>query len=163
MKAEDILPDRQDRIRLGGVEIRKGSVGAFIANARLLLEEELPAAQRRQAEEDLRALLPAIRALGLLGLFRTARRATARRRWRIGENAAGRSRERHTGNWRYQSSMQLSIRRCRASALTDRRAHRHVREAAVAALDDVLGLEVQGAILEAHIGDAIGRGLAGAG
>ena len=28
MKAEDILPDRQDRIRLGGVEIRKGSVGA---------------------------------------------------------------------------------------------------------------------------------------
>ncbi|MBJ6545888.1 hypothetical protein JGT76_25455, partial [Enterobacter hormaechei] len=52
MKAEDILPDRQDRIRLGGVEIRKGSVGAFIANARLLLEEELPAAQRRQAEED---------------------------------------------------------------------------------------------------------------
>ncbi|MFO6052751.1 hypothetical protein ACLBUN_16055, partial [Pseudomonas aeruginosa] len=44
MKAEDILPDRQDRIRLGGVEIRKGSVGAFIANARLLLEEELPAA-----------------------------------------------------------------------------------------------------------------------
>ncbi|MFO6265562.1 hypothetical protein ACLBVZ_10540, partial [Pseudomonas aeruginosa] len=51
MKAEDILPDRQDRIHLGGVEIRKGSVGAFIANARLLLEEELPAAQRRQAEE----------------------------------------------------------------------------------------------------------------
>lgn len=60
MKAEDILPDRQDRIHLGGVEIRKGSVGAFIANARLLLEEELPAEQRRQAEEDLRALLPAI-------------------------------------------------------------------------------------------------------
>ena len=59
MKAEDILPDRQDRIHLGGVEIRKGSVGAFIANARLLLEEELPAEQRRQAEEDLRALLPA--------------------------------------------------------------------------------------------------------
>ncbi|MFO6005000.1 hypothetical protein [Pseudomonas aeruginosa] len=52
MKAEDILPDRQDRIRLGGVEIRKGSVGAFIANARLLLEEELPAAQRRQAEDQ---------------------------------------------------------------------------------------------------------------
>ena len=59
MKSEDILPDRQDRIHLGGVEIRKGSVGAFIANARLMLEEELPAAQRRQAEEDLRALLPA--------------------------------------------------------------------------------------------------------
>ena len=50
MKAEDILPDRQDRIRLGGVEIRKGSVGAFIANARLLLEEELPTAQRLQAQ-----------------------------------------------------------------------------------------------------------------
>ncbi|MFO6089966.1 hypothetical protein ACLBTQ_35090, partial [Pseudomonas aeruginosa] len=69
MKAEDILPDRQDRIRLGGVEIRKGSVGAFIANARLLLEEELPAAQRRQAEEDLRALLSSIRALWLPELF----------------------------------------------------------------------------------------------
>ncbi len=90
MKAEDILPDRQDRIRLGGVEIRKGSVGAFIANARLLLEEELPAEQRRQAEEDLRALLPAIRALGLLELFdlRDARLRTLVADW---ENAAGRS------------------------------------------------------------------------
>lgn len=90
MKAEDILPDRQDRIRLGGVEIRKGSVGAFIANARLLLEEELPAAQRRQAEEDLRALLSAIRALGLLELFelRDARLRTLVADW---ENAAGRS------------------------------------------------------------------------
>ena len=85
MKAEDILPDRQDRIRLGGVEIRKGSVGAFIANARLL-----PTAQRRQAEEDLRALLPAIRALGLLELFelRDARLRTLVADW---ENAAGRS------------------------------------------------------------------------
>ncbi|EMD6030891.1 hypothetical protein ACEOSV_26955 [Pseudomonas aeruginosa] len=90
MKAEDILPDRQDRIRLGGVEIRKGSVGAFIANARLLLEEELPTAQRRQAEEDLRALLPAIWALGLLELFelRDARLRTLVADW---ENAAGRS------------------------------------------------------------------------
>ncbi|WP_201720898.1 hypothetical protein [Pseudomonas aeruginosa] len=90
MKAEDILPDRQDRIHLGGVEIRKGSVGAFIANARLLLEEELPAAQRRQAEEDLRTLLPAIRALGLLELFelRDARLRTLVVDW---ENAAGRS------------------------------------------------------------------------
>ncbi|WP_129416513.1 hypothetical protein [Pseudomonas aeruginosa] len=90
MKAEDILPDRQDRIRLGGVEIRKGSVGAFIANARLLLEEELPAEQRRQAEDDLRALLPAIRALGLLELFelRDARLRTLVADW---ENAAGRS------------------------------------------------------------------------
>ncbi len=90
MKAEDILPDRQDRIRLGGVEIRKGSVGAFIANARLLLEEELPTAQRRQAEEDLRALLPAIRALGLLELFelRDARLRTLVADW---EHAAGRS------------------------------------------------------------------------
>ena len=85
MKAEDILPDRQDRIHLGGVEIRKGSVGAFIANARLL-----PAEQRRQAEEDLRALLPAIRALGLLELFelRDARLRTLVADW---ENAAGRS------------------------------------------------------------------------
>ncbi|KRU94839.1 hypothetical protein [Pseudomonas aeruginosa] len=90
MKAEDILPDRQDRIRLDGVEIRKGSVGAFIANARLLLERDRPAAQRRQAEEDLRTLLPAIRALGLLELFelRDARLRALVADW---ENAAGRS------------------------------------------------------------------------
>ena len=94
MKAEDILPDRQDRIRLGGVEIRKGSVGAFIANARLLLEEELPAARRRQAE-DLRALLPAIRALGLLELFEL-RDARLRRWWRIGKTPLA-APERHTG------------------------------------------------------------------
>lgn len=67
--AEDTLPDQQDRIRLGGVKIRRGSVGTFIVNARLLLKEELPATQRRQAEEDLHALLPTIRAPGLLELF----------------------------------------------------------------------------------------------
>ncbi|MGC3169986.1 hypothetical protein [Pseudomonas aeruginosa] len=50
----------------------------------------MPAAQRRQAEEDLRALLPAIRALGLLELFelRDARLRTLVADW---ENTAGRS------------------------------------------------------------------------
>lgn len=146
MKAEDILPDRQDRIRLGGVEIRKGSVGAFIANARLLLEEELPAAQRRQAEEDLRACC---RRSGHWGCWNSSNCATrdCGRWWRIGKTplAAPESGTRALEVSVVDAAFDQALQ---GFALTDRRAHRHVREAAVAALDDVLGLEVQGAILE---------------
>lgn len=65
MRAEDILPDDRDIAHLGGVAVRKGSVAAFLANARVLADPAAPAQAREQAERDARELLPALRALGL--------------------------------------------------------------------------------------------------
>ena len=63
MRAEELLPDDVNQGEINGVTVRKGSVGAFLANARTLTD---PAAEARAiAEHDLAALLPALRALGL--------------------------------------------------------------------------------------------------
>ena len=69
MKAEDVLPDETDHLQLGALQLRKGSVGAFIANARLLADPGIDTEQRRQARTDLLELVPALRALGLFEVF----------------------------------------------------------------------------------------------
>ncbi|QWP76890.1 hypothetical protein J5226_00290 [Lysobacter sp. K5869] len=65
MRAQDILPELQNEVRVGGLVARKGSVAAFLANARVLADPAAPAEARAQAERDTRELLPALRALGL--------------------------------------------------------------------------------------------------
>ncbi|WP_394845800.1 hypothetical protein LZC95_53320 [Pendulispora brunnea] len=69
MKPEDILPDDINHTVLDGVRVRKGSVGAFIANARTFLDPASSDEARRDAERDLLALVPAVRAVGLFDLF----------------------------------------------------------------------------------------------
>jgi uncharacterized protein len=68
MRPEDVLPDDVNRGEINGVSIRKGSVGAFLANARILAD---PGASedRAAAERDLVVLLPGMRALGLFDVF----------------------------------------------------------------------------------------------
>lgn len=65
MRPQDLLPDHQDHVQRNGVTVRKGSVGAFLANARLLQDPAASQAARTNAERDLRALMPGLRALGL--------------------------------------------------------------------------------------------------
>ncbi|WP_213958319.1 MULTISPECIES: hypothetical protein [unclassified Variovorax] len=65
MKAEELLPDAVNAMQFGGVTVRKGSVGAFIANARLLAASDATAEARALAQSDLLALVPALRAIGL--------------------------------------------------------------------------------------------------
>ncbi|MFP6562126.1 hypothetical protein WJ542_28070 [Paraburkholderia sp. B3] len=65
MRADQILPDHLDRVELEGTTIRKGTVAAFLANARVLTDPAAGAAAHEQAEADLTAILPALRALGL--------------------------------------------------------------------------------------------------
>jgi hypothetical protein len=65
MRAEDILSDQQNQREFQGVIVRKGTVGAFLANARVLSDAAAPAEARAQAEQDIVADLPALRALGL--------------------------------------------------------------------------------------------------
>lgn len=65
MRAEDILPDHLNQVERDGVVIRKGNVGAFLANARVWCDPATDPEQKAAAERDLLDALPALRALGL--------------------------------------------------------------------------------------------------
>lgn len=66
---EDVLPDGAEYAELGGAQVRKGTVAAFVATARSL--EALPAGDPAEADlaAHLRDLLPGLRAVGLLEVF----------------------------------------------------------------------------------------------
>ena len=65
MKAEDLLPDYLNQADIHGVVVRKGTVGAFLANARIWTDRLSSAQGREDAERDIVDALPALRALGL--------------------------------------------------------------------------------------------------
>jgi len=65
VRAEDLLPDDVNQGDFNGVIVRKGSVGAFLANAKTLADPASSAEARAVAERDIIAALPALRALGL--------------------------------------------------------------------------------------------------
>lgn len=68
MRAEDVLPDQQNQGQFNGVSVRKGTVGAFLANARLWLAETSSDAEKAIAERDILDALPALHALGLFDI-----------------------------------------------------------------------------------------------
>lgn len=65
MRAEQILPDHVDQTEIDGVIVRKGTVGAFLRNAKAWTAPHTPEPQRREAERDIVEAVPALRALGL--------------------------------------------------------------------------------------------------
>jgi len=69
MRAQDVLPDHVNEVEVGGVTVRKGSVGAFLANARVLQDPGASAEARAAAADDIKALAPALRALGLFNVL----------------------------------------------------------------------------------------------
>ena len=69
MRAEDVLPDQQNQGQFNGVTVRKGTVGAFLANARRWLDEASSEAERSSAERDIVDALPALHALGLFDIL----------------------------------------------------------------------------------------------
>lgn len=69
MRAQDVLPDHVNEVEVGGVTVRKGSVGAFLANARVLQDPGASAEARATAAGDIEALAPALRALGLFDVL----------------------------------------------------------------------------------------------
>lgn len=69
MQAKDVLPDGQDFVVRNGLSLRKGSVGAFLANAQVLQDPAATPEARQAAGHDLVALLPALEALGLFEVF----------------------------------------------------------------------------------------------
>ncbi|AFQ50769.1 hypothetical protein [Burkholderia cepacia] len=79
MRAEQMLPDHADRIEADGTTIRKGTVGAFLVNARVLTDPNAISADRARAEADAIDALPALRALGLFDVLEV--RDPALRAW----------------------------------------------------------------------------------
>ncbi|MBK5414340.1 hypothetical protein [Pseudomonas sp. TH31] len=69
MRAEDLLPDPLDQSQFNGTSVRKGTVGAFLINARTLADPGASDEQRRVAEQDIIEALPALRALGLFEIL----------------------------------------------------------------------------------------------
>ncbi|AOJ04942.1 MULTISPECIES: hypothetical protein [Burkholderia] len=69
MKAEAILPDHVDRIEIGGVSARKGTVAAFLANARVWTDARASTEARAEAERDMLDALPSLRALGFFDML----------------------------------------------------------------------------------------------
>ena len=68
MRAEDDLPDQQNQGQFNGVTVRKGTVGAFLANARRWLDDTSSIADKAIAERDIVDALPALHALGLFDM-----------------------------------------------------------------------------------------------
>lgn len=69
MRAQDVLPDDVNEVEVGGITVRKGSVGAFLANARVLQDLTASAQARAAAAGHIEALAPALRALGLFDVL----------------------------------------------------------------------------------------------
>lgn len=68
MRAEDVLPDQQNQGQFNGVTVRKGTVGAFLTNARLWLDESSGIDEKTIAERDIVNALPTLHALGLFDI-----------------------------------------------------------------------------------------------
>lgn len=69
MRAHDILPDHTNEVQINGTTIRKGSVGAFLANAVAFRDPAVTGLARKSVLNDIEAALPALRALGLFDVL----------------------------------------------------------------------------------------------
>jgi len=69
MRAKDVLSDDDDEGDFSGVKVRKGTVGAFLANAKILEDPAASAESRAAAEQDIIEALPALDALGLFDVL----------------------------------------------------------------------------------------------
>ncbi len=69
MRADQLLPDNVNEGDFNGVTVRKGSVGAFLINAKVLADPAASAEKRAIAERDIVDSLPALRALGLFDVL----------------------------------------------------------------------------------------------
>ena len=65
MRADQVLPDDIDHGQFNGLTIRKGTVAAFLANARTWTRAGAGADERAQAQAQIAEDVPALRALGL--------------------------------------------------------------------------------------------------
>ncbi|WP_409464849.1 hypothetical protein [Amycolatopsis sp. GA6-003] len=77
IRPEDVLPDGVDRTTLGGLDVRKGAVAAFVANVKQLEQAEPGGAEHEQIVDQLKQLVPTLRAVGVLDVFQPRSDAVA--------------------------------------------------------------------------------------
>ena len=65
----DVLPEGVDALVIGDVPVRKGTVAAFVANAERLAELTPGTDAHLEVAAQMRALVPAMRAVGLFEVF----------------------------------------------------------------------------------------------
>ena len=71
MRAEDFLPEHENQMQTSnGKMVRKGTIGAFLVNARIWTEPGTTAVARAEVQKDIVDALPALRALGLFDVCR---------------------------------------------------------------------------------------------
>ncbi|RSE76374.1 hypothetical protein [Achromobacter denitrificans] len=87
MRAQDVLPDDRNHGDFNGVTVRKGTVGAFLANARVCADPSASAEAVEAARQDILDALPALRALGLFDVLEP--RDPALRAWLSARGADG--------------------------------------------------------------------------
>ena len=69
MRAEDVLADDTNEATFDGVIVRKGTVGAFLANVRVWSDSTASKDDQLLAEREIIQSLPALKAIGLLDVF----------------------------------------------------------------------------------------------
>ncbi len=67
--AADVLADGVETAVFEGREVRKGTVAAFVANARALERAVEGSPESRRLEEQLRRAVPDLRSIGVLEVF----------------------------------------------------------------------------------------------
>ncbi len=65
ISAKDILADNEDTKIINGIEIRKGTIAAALANAKILHSSSASAKEKEEAMKAIKASAPALVALGL--------------------------------------------------------------------------------------------------
>lgn len=63
IKPEDIMPDNVNSIEVNGVRVRKATVGAVLANAKILESVATSAAEKSNALASIKELAPSLVAL----------------------------------------------------------------------------------------------------
>jgi hypothetical protein len=69
VRPEDVLSDEENTGMMNGLEVRKGSVAAFIANVKILESLAPTDPGYPEVEAQLRALAPAVRAVGVFDVL----------------------------------------------------------------------------------------------
>lgn len=69
IRPEDVLADSDSTTTFGGIDVRKGTIAAFVVNAKRLADLNSADPRRPAVEAQLRALAPALRAVGVLDVF----------------------------------------------------------------------------------------------
>ena len=69
VRPEHLLPDDQNFAQMNGVTIRKGTMGAFLANLRILSSLPSDSPEREAIIEQLKEGIPTMRENGLFELF----------------------------------------------------------------------------------------------